>query len=95
MLEAGACTPFGLRELTFLEERQQPWAKDLKHASREMKAATDAARTLGLPPLAMARRQAFVAHYHKLLAAGHAALPGFCLPVTLLLRHPRTQGRGS
>jgi len=33
--EAGSCTPFTLRELTFLEEQyQQPLAKDLKHLRR-------------------------------------------------------------
>jgi hypothetical protein len=74
--EAGSCTPFGLRELTFLEEQyQRPWAKDLKHVLLEMKAATDASRTQSLPHLATAQRLAFVARYQELLAAGHAAHP--------------------
>jgi hypothetical protein len=72
--EAGSRTPFGLRELTFLEERhQQPWAKDLKHLLHEMRVVTDAVRAQGLPHFATAQRQAFVAHYQELLADGHAA----------------------
>jgi hypothetical protein len=74
--EAGSCTPFGLRELTFLEEQEpQPWAKDRKHSLQKMKAATDAARTQGLPHLATAQCQALVAHSQELLAARHAAHP--------------------
>ena len=42
---------------------------------RQMKAATDAARTQGLPPLATAQRQAIVARYQELLAARHTAHP--------------------
>lgn len=86
--EAGSCTPFGLLELTFLEEQyQQPWAKDLKHVLQEMKAATDAARTEGLSHLATAQRQAFVARCQELLAARHAAHP----PPE---RRPKQRGRG-
>jgi|SRR5689334_2901535 len=70
------CNIHHLRELTFLEEQyEQAWARDLKHLLQEMKAATDVARMQGLPRLASAQRQAFVARYQELLATGHAANP--------------------
>lgn len=70
------CNIHHLRELTFLEEHyQQTWAKDLKDLLQEMKAATEQARTQGQTRLPAARRQAFVARYEALLAAGLAVNP--------------------
>jgi transposase len=51
-----------------------------------MKGAADAARTQGLPRLAPAQHQTFVARYRAVLAAGHAANP----PPQ---RRPRQRGR--
>ncbi len=70
------CNIHHLRELTFLEEQyQQAWAADLKRVLLEMKAAVEQARTCGLARLPLAERQAFVARYDALLAAGLAANP--------------------
>ncbi len=70
------CNIHHLRELTFLEEQyQQAWAKDLKDLLREMKAATDHARTCGAHHLPQAKRADFVARYEQLLIAGLAANP--------------------
>jgi transposase len=70
------CNIHHLRELTFLEEQyEQAWAGDLKLLLQDMKCAVDAARTQGLGQLHPAERQAFVARYQDLLAAGHAAKP--------------------
>jgi transposase len=70
------CNIHHLRELTFVEEQyHQGWATDLKQLLREMKAATEQARCHGQPQLAPARRDAFVARYDALLAAGLAANP--------------------
>ncbi len=81
------CNIHHLRELTFLEEQyQQAWAKELKALLREMKAAVDQARAAGLRSLPTAVREAFVARYRALLAAGHAANP----PPE---RRPRQRGR--
>ena len=81
------CNIHHLRELTFLEEQyQQPWAKELKDLLREMKAAVEQARAAGLRALPTAVREALVARYRALLAAGHAANP----PPE---RRPRQRGR--
>ncbi len=81
------CNIHHLRELTFLEEQyQQPWAKELKGLLREMKAAVEQARAAGLRALPTAVREALVARYRALLAAGHAANP----PPE---RRPRQRGR--
>jgi transposase len=70
------CNVHHLRELTFLqEEYQQAWAADLKALLREMKAATDHARTRGHLHLPPAERTALRARYHALLASGLAANP--------------------
>jgi transposase len=70
------CNVHHLRELTFLEEQdQQTWAADLKTLLREMKAATDHARTSGQVRLPAAERADFVTRYHALLASGLAANP--------------------
>jgi transposase len=70
------CNIHHLRELTFLEEQyQQTWAKDLKELLREMKAATEHARTTGARHLPAHERDGFVARYEQLLAVGHAANP--------------------
>src|SRR5262245_8748868 len=70
------CNVHHLRELTFLEEHyQQTWATDLKALLREMKAATDHARTSGHLRLLPAERAVFLARYHALLASGLAANP--------------------
>ncbi len=81
------CNIHHLRELTFLEEQyQQAWAKQLKGLLREMKAATDRTRVQGAYQLPQAERDAFVARYEQLLAAGLAANP----PPA---RRPRQRGR--
>jgi transposase len=81
------CNIHHLRELTFLEEQyQQGWASDLKRLLREMKAATDQARQQGWHCLDPAVRDALVARYDALLAAGLAANP----PPA---RAPRRRGR--
>jgi transposase len=81
------CNIHHLRELTFLEEQyQQGWATELKGLLREMKAATDQARQQGQRWLDVAVRNAFVARYDVLLAAGLAANP----PPQ---RGPRRRGR--
>jgi transposase len=70
------CNIHHLRELTFLHERyQQGWAHDLKGLLRHMKAATDQARAQGATGLPQPERDAFVARYEALLAAGLAANP--------------------
>ena len=81
------CTIHHLRELTFLEEQyQQAWATELKTLLRQMKAAVEQARDAGLRSLSSTRRDALVARYRELLAAGHAANP----PPE---RRPRQRGR--
>lgn len=81
------CNIHRLRGLTFLEEQyQQGWAKGLKALLLEMKTAVEQARTAGLHHRPPAARSAFVARYHALLAAGHAANP----PPA---RRPRQRGR--
>jgi transposase len=70
------CNVHHLRELTFLEEQyQQAWAADMKALLREMKAATDQARSDGQVQVSPAERAAFIGRYHALLAAGLAANP--------------------
>jgi transposase len=70
------CNVHHLRELTFLEEHyQQTWATDLKALLREMKAATDHARTSGHLRLPLVQHAALVARYHALLECGLAANP--------------------
>jgi transposase len=70
------CNVHHLRELTFLEEQyQQGWAATLKALLREMKTATDHARSRGDLHLAPAERQDFVIRYRALLASGLAANP--------------------
>ena len=70
------CNIHHLRELTFIAEQyHQGWANDLKEVLLEMKAATEQARAHGETVLPSARRQAFVARYQALLAAGLAANP--------------------
>jgi transposase len=70
------CNVHHLRELTFLEEEyQQAWATDLKALLREMKVATDHARTLGHGHLPSTERAEFIDRYHALVKAGLAANP--------------------
>jgi transposase len=81
------CNIHHLRELTFLEEQeQQGWATELKRLLRAMKAATDQARRQGQLQLDAAARDAYVARYEALVAAGLAANP----PPA---RGPRRRGR--
>jgi transposase len=81
------CNIHHLRELTFLEEQyQQGWAAELKRLLREMTAATEQARRDGQAQLNAAVRDAFVARYDTLIAAGLAANP----PPE---RGPRRRGR--
>ncbi len=81
------CNIHHLRELTFLDEQyQQTWAQELKQLLLQMKAAAETARAQGRARLAPAQREAFVARYRALLAAGLAANPP---PV----RRPRQRGR--
>lgn len=83
------CNIHHLRELTFLHEQyQQGWAHDLKHLLRQMKAATDRARLQGATGLPQPERDAFVARYDALLAAGLAANPPPRGP-----RRPHQRGR--
>lgn len=72
------CNVHHLRELTFLEEEyHQTWATDLKALLREMKAATDQARTgqAAPPRTTRARRLPQAVWYQALLKAGLAANP--------------------
>jgi transposase len=70
------CNVHHLRELTFLEEQyQQGWASDMKALLREMKAATEQARTLGHRHLLPAVRADFIDRYQALLKTGLAANP--------------------
>jgi transposase len=70
------CNIHHLRELTFLEEAyDQAWAKELKGALLEMKAAVEAARLRGEDRLGDAERSALISRYEALLAAGLAANP--------------------
>jgi transposase len=81
------CNIHHLRELTFLQEQyDQAWAKDLKHLLLEMKSATEQAHRRGAVRLPRRERDAFVARYEALLAAGLAANPP---PV----RRPHQRGR--
>jgi transposase len=83
------CNIHHLRELTFLEEAyQQSWAKDLKGALLQMKAAVEQARLRGENRLGDAERRAFVTRYEELLATGLAANPPAPQP-----SHPRPRGR--
>jgi transposase len=85
------CNIHHLRELTFIEEAyQQTWAKDLKGALLQMKAAVEQARLRGEDRLGDAERSAFVARYEELLAAGLAANPP---PPPRQPSHPRPRGR--
>src|SRR5260221_5614922 len=84
------CNVHHLRELTFLEEQyRQAWAADLKALLREMKAATDHARTDGQLHLAPGVRADFVQRYQALLRAGLAANP----PPPEQERRPGQRGR--
>ncbi len=70
------CNVHHLRELTYLEEQyQQLWAAEMKALLREMKAATDQARTGELLSLTPRMRADFVDRYQALLSAGLAANP--------------------
>jgi transposase len=70
------CNVHHLRELTFLEEQyQQAWAADMKTLLREMKVATDHARSGGQLGLSPTRRAEFIARYQALLECGLAANP--------------------
>ena len=83
------CNIHHLRELTFLEEvYQQAWATDLKALLLEMKAATQTARAAHQTHLPAAVRDACVARYQALVAAGLAANPPPVRPPG-----PRRRGR--
>lgn len=70
------CNVHHLRELTFLEEEyHQTWATDLKALLREMKTATDQARTGRQLHLAPHVHADFLKRYQALLKAGLAANP--------------------
>jgi transposase len=70
------CNIHHLRELTFLHEQYgQTWAKDLKDLLREMKVATDRARTAGARQLSKVAHDRLVARYEDLLTAGLIANP--------------------
>jgi transposase len=84
------CTVHHQRELTFLEEAyHQAWATDLKALLREMKAATDQARTAGQLHLAPAVYADFLERYQALVNAGLAANP----PPPDQERRPGQRGR--
>ncbi len=84
------CTVHHLRELTFVEEEyHQGWAKELKELLREMKVATQLARTGGQLRLPLALRADFIDRYHALLASGLAANP----PPADQERRPGQRGR--
>jgi transposase len=84
------CNVHHLRELTFLEEPyQQGWATDMKALLREMKAATDHARTRGQLRLAPGVRVDLVERYQALLKTGLAANP----PPPEQERRPGQRGR--
>ena|SRR5579872_986132 len=84
------CNVHHLRELTFLEEAyHQGWAGDLKALLREMKAATDHARTAGQLHLVPAVYADFLDRYQALLKAGLAANP----PPSDEKRRPGQRGR--
>ena len=90
MCRHALCNVHHLRELTFLEEQYaQAWASDLKALLREMKAATDLARTTGRLQLAPALHAHFLDRYQALLKAGLAANP----PPPDLQRRPGQRGR--
>lgn len=79
-----------LRELTVLEEAyQQTWATAMKALLREMKAATDHARTRGDRHLPPPEHTAFIARSHALLKMGVAANP----PPPDQERRPGQRGR--
>ncbi len=62
---------------SFLQEQEyQGWAKDLKALLRELKAATDRARTGRPIHLPLAERAAFLVRSQALLSARPAARPG-------------------
>jgi transposase len=83
------CNVHHLRELTFLDEQyHQAWASEMKALLREMKVATDQARTGGHVRLPSAERSDFVARYHALLVSGLAANPPPDQP-----RRPGQRGR--
>lgn len=70
------CNIHQLRELTFLEEQnQQAWATELKRLLLEMEAAVEWARAQHQQHLPAVQRDAFVARYDALLAAGLTANP--------------------
>lgn len=70
------CNIHHLRELTFLEEQyDQGWATELKRLLLEMKAAVECARAKHQHGLPAVQRDAFVARYDAVLAAGLAANP--------------------
>jgi transposase len=84
------CNVHHLRELTFLEEEyRQTWATDMKALLREMKAATERARTLGQLRLPPAERADFLDRYQRLLETGLAANP----PPPDQQRRPGQRGR--
>lgn len=84
------CNVHHRRELTFLEEEyRQAWAADLKALLREMKAATDQARSQGQLHLAPAVCADFLERYQALLDAGLAANP----PPPEQRRRPGQRGR--
>jgi transposase len=84
------CNVHHLRELTFLEEQYpQGGATDLKALLREMKAATDHARTGGHRHLAPGVHADLVERYQALLKAGLAAKP----PPPDQERRPGQRGR--
>ena len=65
------CNAHLLRELTFLaEQTQQEWARELIGLLLEMKAGVAQAQAAGATALPAAERQAFIARYAALLAAG-------------------------
>lgn len=70
------CNIHHLRELTVVEEEyHQAWATKLKALLRVMKAAVEQTRTPGEQRLSAVERDAFVARYQELMAAGLAANP--------------------
>jgi transposase len=84
------CNVHHLRELTFLEEQyQQGWAADMKALLRELKAATERARTLGHLHLPPTERDDFIGRYQGLLETGLAANP----PPPDQERRPGQRGR--